>query len=110
MESHRRPRKGEPEADFIASYRPLGEPQEPAKGSLEHFLLERYASFAPGSANSIYRGPIRHAPWRCQDAEAEIKVNTVPAAAGLEPPDQPVFHYSPGTDSRICWVERLRAS
>ncbi len=105
--SSRRLHGGSPPADLVAAWRPRGELRHPAPGSLEHFLLERYASFAPGPPGYLYRGPIRHSDWRVQDADAEMSVSTVVTAAGLAPPRDAVCHYSPGVDTNVCPIQRI---
>jgi hypothetical protein len=43
----------------------------------------------------VYRGEIHHQRWPLQDAEAELKVNTVAAAANiLVPESAPLLHFA----------------
>jgi hypothetical protein len=107
IHSARRAEDGQPPARLIASWRPRGSLRTPASGSLEHFLLERYASFAPAGSDTLYRGPLLHSDWRVQDADAELEVQSVVTAAGLEPPLHPVAHFAPGVDTRVCPVQRV---
>jgi uncharacterized protein len=105
--SQRTLRAGSPPADLVASWRPRGALQAPSVGSLEHFLLERYASFAPGPRGYFYRGPMLHSDWQVQDADAELDGSTLITAAGLDAPRNAVCHYSPGTDTRVCLIQRV---
>ncbi len=105
--SLRRPRAGSPPARLIASWRPRGTLRQPVAGSLEHFLLERYASFAPGPPGELYRGPLLHSDWQVQDADAELSVSTLVGAAGLAPPRDAVGHFSPGVDTHVCPIQRV---
>ena len=83
------------DAELSARYRPAGDVFEPAPGSLEHFLTERYAFFVVLRSGSVLRGDIHHPPWRLQPAIAELDRNTVPAARGIALPDrEPLLHYS----------------
>ncbi len=58
------------------------------KGSLDHWLTERYCLYTT-HRDHIYRGEIHHHPWPVHDAEAEFETNTVAAAAGIALPDIP---------------------
>lgn len=97
------------EARFIGRYRPSGPKFVPQEGSLEHFLVERYALYRVFSSGRILRGEIHHRPWLLQPAEAEIEQNTVPAAHGIElPTDPPLLHYSARQDT-LVWPPHLLA-
>ena len=69
-------------ADFRGSYRPTGDVQFAAKGSLDHRFTERYCLYTV-HRHQVYRGEIHHQPWPLQQAEAEFERNTVAAAAGI---------------------------
>jgi len=75
-------------AEFRANYCPTGEIQLAARGSLEHWLTERYCLYAVHRSR-VYRGEIHHQPWPLQTAQAEFHTNTVAAAAGISLPDVP---------------------
>lgn len=83
-------------ARFAATYRGLGvgktAPSLP--GSLEYFLTERYCLFTAHSGR-ISVGHIHHLPWPLEPAEAEIRVNELPAAHGITLPARPpVLHFA----------------
>ncbi len=95
---------------FEATYRGLGLPArpKPAGGpeilaslhvapdptSIEHFLTERYALFTPHSRR-LSVGHIHHLPWPLEPAEAEIRVNDLPAAHGIYLPKRPpILHFA----------------
>jgi uncharacterized protein len=67
--------------ELRGSYRPTAEVRLREKGSIEHWLTERYCLYTTHQGN-IYRGEIHHRPWPLQDAAAELTTNTV-AAAGI---------------------------
>lgn len=97
------------EARFLARYRPSGPKFVPRKGSLEHFLVERYAFYRVFTSGRILRGEIHHRPWLLQPAHAEIEQNSVPAAYGIElTPDPPLLHYSARQDT-LVWPPHLLA-
>jgi len=80
---------------FEASYRGLGKVADPSvNGTLEHFLTERYCLFTP-HGGKVLVGHIHHLPWPLERAEAEIRVNELPATHGIELPDRaPVLHFA----------------
>lgn len=87
------------EVVFKARYRGLGPTAklaEPARGSLEYFLTERYCLFAENRAGELVQAQVQHAPWALEDASAEIERNDLAEAIGLELPldTPPVLHYA----------------
>ena len=96
-------------ADFIASYRPIGPVFEPAPGTLEYFLTERYCLHTLDPEGRVCTVDIHHPPWPLQEAEAEITTNTLAAAAGLTLPGiQPLLHFSKRQDM-VGWPLRRTA-
>lgn len=82
------------DAQFRGKYRPIAPVQLRKPGNLEHWLSERYCLYSV-IGNSVYRAEIHHQQWSLQDAEAEISVNTMAEAAGVQLPRiQPLTHYS----------------
>jgi uncharacterized protein len=82
-------------AEFEATYAPVGDPLPPAEGTREQFLTNRYCLYTVGRGGRAYRGHIHHLPWPLQGAQAEMRRNTMAAAAGIELPDaQPLLHFS----------------
>lgn len=61
---------------------------EPAAGSLEHWLLNRYALFAP-LFGVVMETRLRHRPWIIQPAEAHIGAARLLEPYGCE--DEPAF-------------------
>jgi uncharacterized protein len=81
-------------AEFRGRYWPTSEPRQRDKSSLEYFLTERYCLYVVRSGE-VFRAVIHHLPWPLQDAEAEITVNTMARAAGIELPHaRPLLHFS----------------
>jgi uncharacterized protein YqjF (DUF2071 family) len=92
------------DAVLDATYRPSGPPSEPAVGSLEHFLTERYCLYHVNRRGRPYRIDIHHPPWPLQTAEAEFTRNTMAAAAGLSLADStPLLHFSRRQDV-VAWL------
>jgi uncharacterized protein YqjF (DUF2071 family) len=87
--SSKRTDRGAPEAELIARYKPVGSVKNPEKGTLDHFLTERYCLFAADYRGAVYEAEIHHRPWPLRDAEAEFERNTMAEAAGISLPAQP---------------------
>jgi uncharacterized protein YqjF (DUF2071 family) len=72
-------------------------------GTLEHFLIERYALYTLSNHGALFRGHVRHTPYPLQQARlTECQENLV-AAAGLPSPREPPCHviFSPGVSVGI---------
>ena len=95
--SHRT-HKGEPPADFEATYQPCGPAFSAQPGTLEYFLSARYCLYAADRHGNVYRGEIDHADWPLQPAQCDIRCNTMTAPIGL--------HLSP-TPDHLLYVQQL---
>jgi uncharacterized protein YqjF (DUF2071 family) len=80
--SERRDRRG-PAAAFAASWRATGDAAPAQRGSLEHFLAERYCLFAVRRGRLV-RCDIAHAPWQLAPAAARIDACDMTRLLGLE--------------------------
>lgn len=69
--------------EFRGRYRGAGERLRVERGSLEHWLTERYCFYAADHRGRIRRSEVHHPPWPLHDAEVEIELNTVAEAYGL---------------------------
>jgi uncharacterized protein len=95
-----------PPAEFIGRYWPIAGTRTNGPSPLEHFLCERYCLYAVRGGR-VYRTYIHHTPWPLQDAEADISVNTMAQAAGIELPlTKPLLHFSRNLEVLIWWPER----
>jgi len=100
--SRRRGRGGGAGA-FAATYRPVGAVFAPPRGSLEHFLTERYCLYTVDARVGPRRLEIHHPPWLLQRAEAEIHENTLAEAAGVRlPSTAPLLHFASRQDT-VTW-------
>jgi uncharacterized protein YqjF (DUF2071 family) len=99
-------------ADYEATYGPIpgSEPlPQSVPGTLQHFLTERYCLFTPAFGRMLV-GHIHHLPWPLEPAQAEIRVNTIPAAHGFALPDAPpILHFSRSLDV-LLWGLRADAA
>lgn len=84
---YRSRRRRAPHAEFEAEYGPVGEPFESERGTLEHWLTERYCLWAARPDGTLLRGEVHHRPWPLQRAQARIDSAALVAAAGLPPPE-----------------------
>ena len=87
-------RRRRADAEFCGRYRPIRAVRLRERGSLEHWLTERYCLYLV-HAGRVYCAEIHHQQWPLRDAEAELEINTVTAAAGIRlPQDGPMVHYA----------------
>ncbi|WLD93049.1 YqjF family protein [Alkalihalobacillus sp. AL-G] len=92
---------------FKGWYKPVSEVFFARKGSLEHWLTERYCLYTTHKT-SLYRGEIHHQPWKLQNAEGEISLNTmIPLEASPSPDKLPLLHYSDQLDVVLWGLEKL---
>ena len=102
-----RTHRNAPPARFVANYRPNGEPYLAQSGTLEHWLTERYSLYTVDE-ESVYIGEIHHLPWPLQPAEAEIEVNEMASASGMELPDaKPILHFVRRLDVAVWQLRKL---
>ena len=94
-------------AEFRAHYAPIAPVELRSRGTLEHWLTERYCLYTV-SKRGIHRGEIHHLQWPLQDATAEIRQNTMAAAAGIQLPQiAPLLHFSRELDVLIWPLQRV---
>lgn len=95
-----------PPAEFLGRYWPISGTRERGPSPLELFLTERYCLYTV-RAGKAYRSYIHHTPWPLEDAEAEISVNTMAQAAGIDlPSTKPLLHFARNLEVLIWWPER----
>ena len=97
---------------FRARYRGLGPTHrmmESRRGTLEHFLMERYCLFTRNRDGEAIRADIHYVPWPLEQAEAEIERNDLAAEIGISlEGKEPVLHYSRRLAVYIWPTELLR--
>jgi uncharacterized protein YqjF (DUF2071 family) len=93
-EIHYQSRRQGSAAEFRGRYQPVADVGESERGSITHWLTERYCLYTVHRGH-VYRGEIHHQPWPLQDAKAEIEINTMAAAAGISlPASAPLLHFA----------------
>jgi uncharacterized protein YqjF (DUF2071 family) len=97
-----------PPARFSATYGGSGASSEPAPGSIDHFLTERYCLYS-ADKERIWRADIFHPRWSFQAAAATIAHNSMIAAAGVSVFDEaPLLHFAAFQQVRFWWPVRVR--
>lgn len=102
--STRRPPGPRP-ATLSLRYQPTGSPSPAMPGTLEHFLVERYALFSL-RFGQLRLGRVRHAPYPLQGARVESWDESLLQAAGItRPTGAPLAHYARGVDVDVFALE-----
>lgn len=104
---HFRSRREDGTAEFAARYSPTGDVFLATPGTLEHFLVERYALYTVLRSGRVLRTDIHHGPWMLRRAEADITVNTVAQAAGFDFADEPPHLLYSARQDTLIWAPRL---
>jgi uncharacterized protein YqjF (DUF2071 family) len=103
----KRTHQGAHPADFSVTYSPTSAVYHSTPGTLLSWLTERYCLYT-SHGGYIYRGEIHHAPWPLQDAQANIRTNTMAQAAGIVLPDTaPLLHYAEQIDVVTWYLGRI---
>jgi uncharacterized protein YqjF (DUF2071 family) len=84
-----RTHRGEPPANFDASYQTAGPAFRAEPGTLEHWLTARYCLYSANRKGRLYRGEIDHAPWTLSQASWTVRQNTMCEPLGLPLNGQP---------------------
>lgn len=104
----RRKHPGARPGEFSAIYCPSSPVFRSTPGTLASWFTERYCLYALDRGGQLYRGEIHHAPWPLQDAQADIRVNSMAEAAGIQLPNTaPLLHYAERLDVLTWYLQRL---
>lgn len=96
-------------ARLKAVYAPVGAVTSSTRGSLDHWLTERYCLYAAASAQRVYRTEIHHRPWPLQPAQVELLENTVTSAARIDlPTAAPRVSFARTLDVVVWSEDRVR--
>ncbi|WP_235952316.1 YqjF family protein [Crateriforma spongiae] len=99
----RRTHRGEPPAEYEASYWAAGEFNRAEPGSLEHWLTARYCLYSANRRGRIYRGEIDHPPWSLAPATCDERINTMGDGFGFKFEGEPHLLLAKPIDVR-AWV------
>jgi len=101
---YRSVRRSASEVDFRATYGPTAASYETTRGTLEHWLTERYCLYARASGGRLYRTEIHHRPWPLQPAVADIGRNGLFDPHGIHCDGPPtLLHFSERLDV-LVWA------
>lgn len=103
--SHRTHR-GEPAAEYAASYAASGPFKEAETGSLEHWLTARYCLYSASRRGRIYRGEIDHPPWSLAPASYDERINSMGAGLGFQWEGDPHLLVAKPVDVQAWLVSR----
>jgi uncharacterized protein YqjF (DUF2071 family) len=96
-----------PAAQLSITYQPISPEYQATPGTLVSWLTDRYCLYT-AFRERLYRAEIHHAPWPLQDAQADIRINTMAEAAGITLPDTPpLLHYAERVDMLTWYLERV---
>jgi uncharacterized protein len=79
-----RTHRGEPPAQFDATYRASGDTYHAQAGTLEHWLTARYCLYSANRHGQLFRGEIDHPPWSLSSASWTPRRNTMGQALGFD--------------------------
>jgi uncharacterized protein len=100
--------RGAPAGLLEGRYRPISEVFHPQRGTLEHFLTERYCLYTTDGRGQIIRAEIHHPPCPLQVAEAEFSGNSMADAAGVQlPMSRPLLHFAYRQDVLVWRPQRV---
>jgi uncharacterized protein len=102
-------RRYEDGAEFRGRYWPITDVLPRTHGCIEKWLTERYCLYTIHK-EEVYRGEIHHLPWPLQDAEAELEINTMAAAARITLPEAvpPLLHFARKLEVLIWPLRRAK--
>jgi uncharacterized protein len=105
---HYRSGRGNASALLDVRYRASAPPVESKRGTLEHWLTERYCLYAQSPDGNLWRNDVHHFPWPLQPAEAEVRANSYLASHGLEVSGAPAqLHFARRVDVVVWNAERV---
>ena len=92
-------------AELEAEYGPMGPVFHARAGSLEHWLTERYCLYTLDERLEPRRADIHHPPWPLQDAQVELRRNSMALSVGIELRGGPLAHFARRQDV-VIWPLR----
>lgn len=106
--STKRTHRGAAPAEYAGSYGPTGKVFQAEKGSIDHWLTERYCLYTVHQ-RKVYRGEIHHSSWPLQPAFQEVEISTMAEASGFDLPDcEPLLHFSRKIDVVVWPIENVK--
>lgn len=100
--------RGEAQAQFAGTFRPVGPAFKAAVDSLEHWLTERYFLYALTPSGRLTRGAVAHVPWPLRDALGHVDQCSLGEPFGLPLEGSPLVHASVGVAVRAWMPQTVR--
>lgn len=97
-----RSERGKQSAQFEARYDAAGPAEQALKGTLEHWLAERYRLYTV-AAGKVLHADIHHEPWSLSPAAIELRQETVSSAAGFSLSNQPALVQYSARQEVLIW-------
>jgi uncharacterized protein len=91
------------DAALAVDYWPEGPATAPERGSIEHFLTERYCLYTAPEGR-VHRADIHHRPWPLQSAGARFAVNSMGAPFGLDLSEPPRLLHLGARQDVVIWA------
>jgi hypothetical protein len=88
-------------------YRGEGETFHAARGTVEHFLTERYCLYSADAEGNLKRGEIHHPPWNLQIAQTEILESSMTKELGLTLGVPELLHFSRRQEVAVWPLRRV---
>lgn len=93
---------------FEGSHTPIRGSKTTEKGTLEHWLTERYCQYSTMNDRDMYSSEILHAPWSLQPVNVEIRKNTLFLPYHLNFLNlDPISHFSTGVDALMWNIKKV---
>ncbi|MFS0644807.1 YqjF family protein [Siminovitchia sp. 179-K 8D1 HS] len=88
---------------FKGSCIPSNDVYFPDRGTLDHWLTEKYCFYTTRNGKDIYHGDIHHPPWPLKKADIQIDQHTLFSPWNINiSKEGPIAHFSEGVDS-LMW-------
>ena len=94
-----------PPVEFRGDYGPTGAVYQARRGSIDHFLTERYCLYAQDRHGRLTTIEIHHDAWPLQPASWTVDRFTVAPAQGIAVQGEPVLHFAKRLDV-VFWPMR----
>ena len=93
---------------FVGEYGPCSDVFLAQKGTLEHWLTERYCLYAERKDGSQWRTEVHHAPWPLQTGTLEMETQSMFRDYGLQDMGKaPLLHFARFIDVVVWDPERI---
>lgn len=94
--------------EFVGSYSSGADLPRAQRGSLDHWLTERYCLYCEGPRGELMRVEVHHRPWELQGVEVDIRDNTLLRRFGITDGTSPrLAHFSKRTDVVTWSLQRI---